>query len=41
MINNHSGHEKIERRYYISDFDDVRLISEAIRRHWAIENELH
>jgi len=41
MINNHSDQEKIEKRYYISDLDDVHLIGEAIRRHWAIENELH
>ena len=39
--NNFTGEEKEERRYYISDLKDVELISEAIRRHWAIENELH
>jgi predicted transposase YbfD/YdcC len=33
--------ERVEYRYYISDLIDLQTISLAIRRHWAIENELH
>jgi len=39
--NNFTGEEKIERRYYISDLNDIELIGESARRHWAVENELH
>ena len=32
--------EKVELRYYASDLDDLNVISEAIRMHWAVE-EFH
>lgn len=41
MTNNRSGEEKVEKRYYISDLNDIEVISESIRRHWTVENELH
>ena len=41
MANTITGKNKEEKRFYITDLKDVALISQAIRRHWAIENELH
>ena len=41
ITNNITGEEKEERRYYISDLNDIETIAESIRRHWAVENELH
>lgn len=41
MTNNITGKESQEFRYYITDLNDIELISTAIRRHWAVENELH
>lgn len=41
IINNFTGEEKIERRYYITDLNDIKVAGEAIRRHWSVENELH
>ncbi len=41
MTNNITHEEKQEQRYYITDLDDLELIADAIRRHWAVENELH
>ena len=32
----------IEKRFYISSlFIDVKLFSQAIRKHWSVENKLH
>ncbi len=36
-----SGKKTTETRYYISDLDDTKLIAEAIRGHWGVENNLH
>ena len=36
-----TGIEKTERRFYISSLQDVELIAQAIRGHWAVENNLH
>lgn len=41
IINNFTGEEKKERRYYITDLNDIKVAGEAIRRHWSVENELH
>lgn len=36
------GNESIEIRYYISSiFTNIRVFSEAIRKHWNVENKLH
>ena len=36
-----SGKQTHEWRYYISSLNDVELCADAIRSHWAIENQLH
>ncbi len=36
-----TGIEKTECRFYISSLQDVELIAQAIRGHWAVENNLH
>lgn len=36
-----SGRETHEIRFYISSLSDTRLIAEAIRGHWSVENKLH
>ena len=36
-----SGAVTTETRYYAASLDDVELCAEAIRGHWAVENELH
>lgn len=41
MTNNITGEVTVEKRYYITDLNDIELISHIIRRHWAVENELH
>ena len=41
VIHNHSHQEKTEKRYYISSLNDIEAIAQSIRRHWAVENELH
>ena len=33
--------ESIEDRYFITSLTDVQLFSEAARKHWGIENNLH
>lgn len=36
------GKESVEIRYYISSlFTNIRVFSEAIRKHWNVENKLH
>lgn len=36
------GKETVEIRYYISSlFTNIRVFSEAIRKHWNVENKLH
>ena len=36
------GKKTIEKRYYISSLLlDIKLLSEAIRKHWSVENKLH
>ena len=35
------GKETVESRYFICSIDDVMDFSEAVRSHWAIENNLH
>ena len=35
------GKETVESRYFICSIDDVIDFSEAVRSHWAIENNLH
>lgn len=32
---------KVEKRYYITDLNDIELIAISVRRHWGVENELH
>lgn len=34
---NPDSKQTTERRYYVSDLDDLSLISEAIRHHWSVE----
>ena len=36
-----NGKLREEERYYITSLDDVPLFSEAVRKHWGIENSLH
>lgn len=36
-----TNESKEEKRFYITDLNDLELISQSIRRHWAVENELH
>lgn len=36
-----TGIEKTECRFYLSSLQDVELIAQAIRGHWAVENNLH
>ena len=36
-----SGKKTSERRYYIASLADIELCADAIRSHWAIENQLH
>ena len=36
-----TGQEQTEYRFYISSLQDVALIAQAIRGHWAVENSLH
>jgi len=36
-----SGKKTEERRYYVASLTDVELCADAIRSHWAIENQLH
>lgn len=33
--------ESVENRYFITSLTDVQLFSEAARKHWEIENNLH
>ena len=33
--------ESVENRYFITSLTDVQLFSEAARKHWGIENNLH
>jgi predicted transposase YbfD/YdcC len=40
-ITDASGVSKIEARYYISSLSDAKTVSEAIRAHWSVENNLH
>lgn len=35
------GVESVECRYYITSLKDVEQLAYAIRKHWAIENQLH
>ena len=35
------GKETVESRYFISTVDDVIDFAEAVRSHWAVENNLH
>ena len=38
----HSGGRiSMERRYFITSLDDVKLFQQAVRSHWGIENRLH
>ena len=32
---------KIEKRYYLSSIKDIIIVSEAIIKHWSVENKLH
>ena len=44
MLSEKAGKEEtiIECRYYISNIDlNIELFSEAIRKHWSVENKLH
>lgn len=36
-----TGQEQTECRFYLSSLQDVTLIAQAIRGHWAVENNLH
>lgn len=36
-----NGSKTSEYRYYISSLNDINLLSNGIRGHWAIENKLH
>lgn len=36
-----TGQEQTECRFYISSLQDVALTAQAIRGHWAVENNLH
>jgi predicted transposase YbfD/YdcC len=36
-----NGKKTRERRHYISSLADIELCADAIRSHWAIENQLH
>lgn len=37
----HTKKERIEKRYYITSLNDIELIANSIRQHWAVENQLH
>lgn len=41
MTNNHTDKTTVEKRYYITDLNNLELIAQSIRRHWGVENELH
>lgn len=36
-----TGEENTEQRFYITSLNDVTLAAQAIRGHWAVENNLH
>ena len=41
-INKQSGKESVETRYYITSLKpDAQIISQSVRWHWAVENNLH
>jgi predicted transposase YbfD/YdcC len=41
-INKQSGKESVETRYYITSLKpDAQIISQSVRGHWAVENNLH
>ncbi len=37
-----AGEERTkERRYYLTSLLDLKDFSQAVRRHWSVENQLH
>lgn len=36
-----TGEENTEQRFYVTSLNDVTLAAQAIRGHWAVENNLH
>ena len=36
-----SDGESVENRYFISSFEQVKIIAKSVRGHWSIENKLH
>jgi len=41
-INKQSGKQSVETRYYITSLKpDAQIISQSVRGHWAVENNLH
>ncbi len=36
-----NGTESVEERFFITSLTDVQKFSEAARKHWGIENDLH
>lgn len=35
------GEQSVERRYYLTSLRELTDFSRAVRRHWAVENQLH
>ena len=35
------GEESTENRYFITSLTDLQKFSDAVRKHWGIENQLH
>ena len=35
------GEESTENRYFITSLTDLQKFSDAVRKHWGIENKLH
>ncbi len=36
-----AGERTTERRYYLTSLLDLKDFSQAVRRHWSVENQLH
>ena len=35
----HTKKERVEKRYYITSLNDIELIANPIRQHWAVERQ--